>query len=528
MRRLDKNILTWFFTFAILSCGKSPEGNKTGQPQREKSPEGETADQERVRMLAQATCSSCHAFVEPDRLPKSAWKEILPIMGYFIGKAEEGYIMKDEEIPGVTERLKGSFVFARKSGITDEEWGTIQRYFEDNAPEELAKPDQPHSSGVPRFSYEPHPWKGPSMGVTFLKHEGGMLRVGSSSKDGHALLALSKEGKVIRSHASDTPVVDVIPVVDSTRNTQMDLVLQMGAMENVDVPTGRIATLTDGMRTVVEPLQRPVDFVLDDFNGDGRPEMLVAEFGKYLGGIYIYHQEESLVRHTVFGLPGATQFQVKDVNRDGLMDFYCLVSQWDESIYLFTNKGGFSFEIKRLLNLPPYSGLVHFELIDFDGDGDEDIICSNGDSGDFTPFYKPFHGVRIFENRGGEGFVEKWFFSQQGSYGTVCHDFDGDGDIDFGSIGHLASWFGEDETGFIYFENISTPSKPWSFQAHSLTGVPDNCWVLIESIDVDQDGDMDIILGANTTFVTPEIAARNLKAWAKHGGVISILRNNLR
>jgi hypothetical protein len=58
--------------------------------------------------------------------------------------------------------------------------------------------------------------------------------------------------------------------------------------------------------------------------------------------------------------------------------------------------------------------------------------------------------------------------------------------------------------------------------------VPDNCWVLIESIDVDQDGDMDIILGANTTFVTPEIAARNLKAWAKHGGVISILRNNLR
>jgi hypothetical protein len=39
---------------------------------------------------------------------------------------------------------------------------------------------------------------------------------------------------------------------------------------------------------------------------------------------------------------------------------------------------------------------------------------------------------------------------------------------------------------------------------------------------------MDIILGANTTFVTPEIAEENLRTWAREGGAISILRNTLK
>jgi hypothetical protein len=286
MKLLKSYILIGPFTFLILSCGKSPEGKMT--------------DQEPGKMLAQKNCSSCHAFVEPNRLPKSAWKEILPIMGYFIGKGEEGFVLEDENVPGVREGLKNSFIFSQKSSITDEEWAAIQEYYENNSPEKLEKHEQPLSAGISQFSYEPHPWKGPSLGLTFLNYEGGVFKVGSSTKEGNALLAITKQGREISSYEAHTPVVDVIPVVDVTQNAQMDMVLQMGNMENVDDPTGRMATRTDKIRTVIAPLQRPVDFAIEDFNNDGGAEILVAEFGKYLGGINIYHKKESLDQHNVF------------------------------------------------------------------------------------------------------------------------------------------------------------------------------------------------------------------------------------
>ena len=519
MNLLEVSFLTVISGLLLVGCEKVSEAPSVEAERKEPDPE---------RLLAERACSSCHAFVEPDRLPKRAWEEILPIMGYFLGHAEEGYIMGDEKVPEVRERLKHSFIFAQKGSIASEEWTSIQRYFEANAPDELERPDQTVSTALRQFSFEPNPWKGPSLGVTFLRHEGGMFKVGSITVDRSQLLEITNQGDVIRSHEAQSPVVDVIPVVNAAQGVSMDMVLQMGPLKNIDDPAGQVATRTDQMRTAFGPLQRPVDFVMHDFDKDGGNDIMVAEFGKYLGGISIYHQKETLTRHDVFSQPGATRFELRDVNQDGLMDFYCLVSQWDESIYLFINKGGLSFESKRLLQLPPYSGLAHFELVDFDGDGDDDIICSSGDSGDYTPFYKPFHGVRIFENEGDHRFAERWFFSQQGAYGTVSHDFDGDGDIDFGSIGHLASWFDEEEKGFVYFENVSSSDQPWSFKAHALAGVPDNCWILIDSADVDEDGDMDIILGANTTFLTPEIATRSLQAWAKEGGVISVLRNNLK
>ncbi|WP_185783038.1 FG-GAP repeat domain-containing protein [Croceivirga lutea] len=190
------------------------------------------------------------------------------------------------------------------------------------------------------------------------------------------------------------------------------------------------------------------------------------------------------------------------------------------------NKGDFKFEKRQLVSLPSYYGTTHFELLDFDNDGDEDIICSSGDSEDFTSALKPYHGIRIFENTGNHKYNQVWFHRQEGAYGTACADYDNDGDIDIASIGYYASLKNKDKEAFIYFENISSSDDKLEFKAYAPLISNENCFMLIKSKDIDNDGDLDILLGSNSRIFSGRSRKGSLNNnWQKKGGIITILRN---
>lgn len=501
-------ILIWFFLI-ISACKNSNE--ETSKIIQNPNIKGE--------QLSRTHCTRCHAFPEPKVMPKLYWKEVLPFMGFHLGKNPKGKMLDDFRNAVARERLSSSVLFPDEEMVTDEEWLAIQKYYDDNSPEHLPKESIPKfNSNLTLFKKEVLPWKIKGDGLTYLEYSQG-FEVGFNNGKASYYIKLSDLGRVKEKHQLQFPLVDVI------KNEQAELLLSMGRMYNIDEPTGSILVLANKPQRFIDKLQRPVDFLVEDFDNDGAMDILVAEFGKYLGGINIYTRKQTIKKTTVHPKSGATKFVLRDVNNDGLKDFYVLVAQEDESIYLFLNKGNLEFEKQQLLTFPSYYGTTHFELLDLDNDGDEDIVTSSGDSDDFVSALKPYHGIRIFENQGENNYKQVWFQKQEGAYGTACADYDNDGDIDIASIGYYASIQNKENEGFLYFENVSTTDKKWSFNSFSPLSGTNNCFMLVKAKDIDADGDIDIILGSNSSIFSGSKKEAVDDNWQQNGGAISILRN---
>lgn len=472
--------------------------------------------------LAEKHCVSCHAFPKAEILPQSYWKQVLPIMGFFLGAGKEETIFVDYLNPAARNRLSASGIFPKSPLISKEEWKAIQTYYVQNSPEKLSVPETaPFDMDLKQFKREPLPWKSTSEGLSYLNFNKGQYELGFYTEKESYYVKLDQKGQEAERTKIASPLVDVI------EKKEGELLLLMGEFQNLDIPTGKILNKSDSLGELRSHLERPIDIAVADFDQDGIDDFLVAEFGKFLGGINIYTQEEETRKINVHVGSGAVKMIVRDINRDGLQDFYVLITQADESVYLFMNRGDFIFDKKRLLRLPAHYGTTDFELLDVDGDGDEDIICSSGDSGDFGMIPKPFHGVRLFENQGDDQYNQVWFYPQQGAYGTASADYDQDGDIDIASIGYFAAHFEKDKELFIYFENQSSDTEKWLFEPYGLKGNPNDCWIVIHSADVDQDGDIDILLGANSKVLQPERVPSKSKEWQEKGGMVTVLKNTL-
>ena len=124
---------------------------------------------------------------------------------------------------------------------------------------------------------------------------------------------------------------------------------------------------------------------------------------------------------------------------------------------------------------------AHVEIIDFDGDGDKDLMV--GVLGMLFPNNDKIGSVVILENDGQFNFTKRVIAEKIARVSDVrAGDLDGDGDKDL-----AVAQFGYDDGETRWIENHGN----WKFESHILQYLSGP--INVEIVDIDSDGDLDII-----------------------------------
>jgi len=196
-------------------------------------------------------------------------------------------------------------------------------------------------------------------------------------------------------------------------------------------------------RAVLENAERVTDVRVGDFNGDGKLDLALAQFGYDQGSVSWLERTGpwEFKRHALLALSGAVNVGVADFNGDGRPDLVALVSQQWEEVHYFENTGGGAFAAKRLWGSTneDYGG-SGLSVCDLNGDGRPDVVFSNGDGfGPATqPGPRPWHGVQWLENLGAGKFRFQRIGDLPGAYSPVGVDLDQDGAMDVVAVAAYA------------------------------------------------------------------------------------------
>ncbi|WP_347156618.1 FG-GAP repeat domain-containing protein [Pontibacter chitinilyticus] len=472
------------FCFALLTAC---ENKKAASVASQKNLTGEVLA---GKQLAVTYCSACHLYPQPELLNKESWNNVLPEM------------KKQMDKSGIQIKLF--------------EWLAIQDSYRQAAPAKLTEPG-PETLTQQATIFR----KTDSLTVVLPKESAATLvKYDAAGKqffigDATGNLFIIRKGELTRTVHTDQLPVDV----QEDRTNHQLLVLGLGNFFPSEEMKGKLVAINaDGnQQTIADSLKRPVQFVARDFNGNGDQEYLISSFGSTMGKVnsgrlsLFYKQGGKYKEKIIKESPGATKAVAGDFNHDGRLDFMALFAQGKESILLFLNKGNLNFEEKQLLEFPPVYGSNSFDLVDINGDSFLDIIFTNGDNSDYSTIYKPYHGVRIFINNGHNAFQEKYFFHVNGAAKVVARDFDADGDPDLVVLAMFPNLFSRAQETLVYLEN----EGDLQFKASYLEKTPSTQWFLMDAGDIDQDGDEDIVVGANT-MVTMPVPDSLQQKWRKH------------
>ncbi|MFK7843660.1 MAG: FG-GAP repeat domain-containing protein, partial [Rhodothermales bacterium] len=289
---------------------------------------------------------------------------------------------------------------------------------------------------------------------------------------------------------------------------------------------GAIYVVTDpevGPELVLDGLSRPVDFELADLNSDGLNDFVVCEYGHYSGALSWFEQNTngSFVKHVLKNEPGAIAVELHDFDKDGLLDLGVLMSQGDEGIDIHFNKGNGVFEEKRILRFPPVYGSSSFSLVDFNEDGKVDILYTNGDNADSSPVLKNYHGIRIFQAWQAGVYEEVLFYPLHGAISAQAADFDQNGHLDIAAISYFPDYTTQPVESFV----LLMDEGQMNYTPHSFDGAVRGRWFVMDVGDIDGDADVDIILGSNIGFGPRGDQTGLFKQWEEEALSYVILQN---
>ncbi len=302
-----------------------------------------------------------------------------------------------------------------------------------------------------------------------------------------------------------------VAITDLNGDGKVDYVVaELGTYLPGDHNFGRVSWLNaaaDGTwkrTSLLEGVGRIADVRPADIDNDGDVDLLVAEFGwRRTGRILLLRQESQMFDQLRFRLEvlderhGAIHLPVADIDADGDLDFVALVSQEFEEVDAFLNLGNGVFE-RQIIHLAgdPSFGSSGIQLVDFDRDGDLDVLYTNGDSLD-SKYIKPYHGVRWLENTGDFPFISHQIATLPGASRAIATDIDRDGDLDVVA----SAWIPDDLRNsedredlyecLLWFERKSGEH----FERHVMIETRRFGYLAIDASDFDGDGDIDIVAG---------------------------------
>lgn len=435
--------------------------------------------------IARMYCGYCHAFPDPSLLDRATWdKSILPMMEFHMGATSSLMVTKihPEDLDYVLSALPS------RPMATAEDWQLIRKYYLKNSPDSIYMVHPDITDTLTLFeatplkdTFEPY--------VTFVTYDSARqsLYVGTRLMD---LFTFDSSHERIDALKLNGPPSWAI------REKNEFIVSNMGIMDPNDRPAGSVMRITTGKEqiTMIDSIKRPVYFEQHDLNGDGRDDQIVCAFGNYTGSLSVYEATPGdWIEHTLSATPGARRTVVRDINADGKPDILALFAQGNERIMLYTNRGDFRFDETLLMQFSPVDGTSYFEVVDFNNDGNFDLLVTNGDNADYSMIVKPYHGVTIYENDGNNKFTRKWSFPMPGASMAMAQDFDTDGDLDIAAISFFPDYERAPDRGFLYFEN----QGDYNFRPYKAPATTVGRWLVMEAADYDNDGDVDIVLGAN-------------------------------
>lgn len=314
-------------------------------------------------------------------------------------------------------------------------------------------------------------------------------------------LRRSPAGAMTESVLAEVPGPAHVHAADLDRDGDLDLaVASLGVLFPNNQKIGAVVLLeNDGRQhftphVVLDQVARVADVRSGDLDGDGDLDLSVAHFGydqgetrwlENLGG-WRYGS------HVLQTLSGPINAEIADVDGDRDLDIVTLVSQEWEEIYAFLNDGRGQFTPRRIFGASNEDfGSSWISLADLDGDGDPDVVYSNGDAFDYaTTSGRSWNGVQWLENTGGGAFTFHRLADIPGASGPQAADLDGDGDLDIAVVSAYNNWADPKAQSLVVLEQTSRGV----FTLHDVASAPTHL-VTLAIGDVTGDGRPDLVTG---------------------------------
>ncbi|MDB2606782.1 VCBS repeat-containing protein [Zobellia sp.] len=482
--------------------------------------------EEKAAALYRTQCASCHLLPAIEDLPKHIWKDgVLPDMAARMGIQDSSLNPLKNRSFAEQHAILKSGIYPSRPQLSIADWDLLQNYIINLAPDSLVSltPKSGYSN-LNQFKAVP---------IQIDSSAGTFITFLEFKPEDHSIITGDLRGNLLKHHLFHRKIDTLEKVQDKiTSYAKTNTSTYITTTRNLnpsEIANGAIDIIPNSKDTIIrlpEILHRPVHTLARDLNKNSEEELVVSEFGNLTGSLSLFSKEGGEYKKNILlNQPGFIRTIAKDMNHNGKDDLVALVSQGRESIIIFYQQDNLQFVPEPVLEFSPVYGTSWFELIDYDGDGDDDIITVNGDNADKSFVNKPYHGLRIHINDGTNTFEEKYFFPLNGATRLVAEDFDQDGDYDFGIVSTFPDYTTKPFASFVYLENKD--SKAFNFQPYTFSGAKLGRWLLMDSGDVDNDGDIDIVLSSFTYGFSP-VPKDFLNVWSQSKVDLMLLENKLK